>query len=389
MRVLDTAVGGDSVRRVVGGWPAVAVEHAINVGSAFNDRWLIYERGDNKRVSGHQHWLFAPFDDCSLTANADVKSYIEDPRISGIVYRTTWRSLETSSGVYNFDDAGLFTSNIVSALDRCQVLGKKLIVRCMAKVYTGNITDGAGAIPLPANLNVPDYIPADSATYGGTAFRGGIYPVYISATGVGWGAQFETTAVLNRWKALVTAACARFGSHPAFAGWIGPDESTRSCYNGSGYPAGLTFATTSAANRLIYAHDIATWGASKCWPVFNYVEGGTVDEQITEHRWIGQQAANVAFSDIFRMPEQASTLMQPAYWSAIANYLQPGRQILSHVDLLSMGANDSGLTARMIANARQSYRLGSNITAWYPYGVSVGGNAAYWAAIQAAIDATP
>lgn len=388
MRVLTTTLGGDGVRRPVGNWPSTTAEHAIHLGSSFSDRWLVYERGDNQRPTGHQHWLFAPFEDASLTANADVKSYIEDPRISGVVYRTNWRSLEPSFGVYNFDDGGSFTSNIVSALDRCQVLGKKLIVRVLAKVYTGNITDSAGAIPLPANLAVPDYIPSDSATYGGTSFRGGIYPVYLGGSGVGWGAQFENANVMARWKALVTAAYARFGKHPAFAGWIGPDESTRSAYNGSGYPAGISFATTRDANREIYLHDRTTWGADKCWPVINYIEGGTVDEQIAEQVLAATNGMNVAYSDTFRMPEQATTTMQPVYWNNIKTSLATERKVLVHVDGLSMGANDSGLAKRMIDNARQTYRLGASITAWYPFGVSVGGDPAYWAAIQAAIDAT-
>jgi hypothetical protein len=384
MRILNTTpILG--INTPEGGWP-INTGTAINLGTNFSNQWLCYEPVDNLRMIDHEHWIKCPYFNPSSLTHSDVASYLEDPRISGIVYLATWRAIETSFGVYDF-------TKIIAALNRCAILGKKMIVRVVCKVYYGNITDPGGAIPLPANLNVPDYLPLDSATYGGTSFRGGIYPVYLSGTGVGWGAQFETSNVLDRWKALVTAAGAAFGNHSAFYGWAGPDESTRSSYNGTALPAGHSFATVSSANRLIYQHDAITFGASKCWPVINYIDSekslsvANVDT-IAEQSWAAQQGYNIAFSDTYPMPETATIFMQPAYWNDIRAQMVTGRKVLSHVDLLSIGANDSGLSDRMKRCAIQTYRLGSDITAWHYFVSNSTDRAAYWAAQQAAIDAT-
>lgn len=381
--VLDTAVTG-GVRRPLGGWPSDA-GCAINLGTNFSDRWLCYAPEDNLRNLGHQHWIKAPYSNASL-AHADSASYLEDSRISGCVWTCTWRAMEPTQGTYSF-------AAMLAALDRCASLGKRMIVRVFAKVYTGNITDSDAAIPLAVNLAVPDYIPSDSATYGGAANRGGIYPVYLSGVGVGWGAHLDRAAVLERWKALVTAAKAAIGAHAAFAGWIGPDESSRSAYNGSGFPDGITFATVSATNRAIYQHDAATFGAANCWPCLNYIDStaslaAANDAAIGEQTWAAQQGYNIAFSDIYPVPEAATVSMQPVYWTDTRAQMTAGRHILSHVDLLSLGANDAGLPARMIRCATQSYRLGSDITAWHYFVSNSSDRAAYWAAQRAAIDVT-
>lgn len=385
MRVLETATAGDGVVKPVGGWPSNG-GCAINLGGNFSNRWLCYEPNDYLRRSGHQHWIKSPYNNVSSLTHADVASYLEDARISGIVWTVTWRALETSLGVYDF-------TKLTAALDRCAVLGKSLIVRVIAKVYTGNITDSGAAIPLAANLALPDYIPSNSGTYGGTSNRGGIYAVYLGGTGVGWGAQFENAAVMVRWKALVTAAKAAIGSHAAFAGWIGPDESTRSAWTGSALPAGLTFATVSAANREIYQHDATTFGADKCYPCVNYIDNTAAlssanDATIAEQTWAAQQGYNIAFSDVYPIPEAATVYMQPVYWNDVRASMTGGRKILSHVDLLSVTPNDSDLGARMLRNATQSYRLGSDITAWHYFTGNSTDRAAYWAAQKAAIDAT-
>lgn len=383
MMVLETEIV-DGVRRPLGGWPLNA-GCTLQLGGNFGNRWLCYAAEENRRNRGHEHWIKAPYNNASLT-HSDSASYLEDSRINGCVWLGTWRAMEPTQGGYNF-------TAMLAALDRCAALGKKMIVRVVAKVYTGNIADSESAIPLPANLAVPDYIPSDASTYGGTNNRGGIHPVYLSGNGVGWGAQFENAAVMARWKALVTAAKAVIGSHAAFAGWIGPDESTRSAYNGSGLPNGVTFATVSAANREIYQHDALTFGVSNAWPCINYIDSTASlatanDAVIAEQTWAAQQGYNIAFSDIYPVPEAATVFMQPVYWNDIRARMVGGRKILSHVDLLSLGANDSGLAARMMRCATQSYRLGSDITAWH-YFVSNGTDrAAYWAAQQAAIDAT-
>lgn len=385
MRVLETSsVGG--VQTPVGGWPNNGGT-AISLGSNFSNRWLCYEPNDNLRRAGHEHWIKYPYSSAlNALTHVDIASYLEDPRIGGIVYLPRWRLLETSLGVYDF-------TKVIAALDRCQALGKRMVIRVVCKVYSGNITDPVGAIPLAANLAIPDYIPADAGTYGGSAFRGGIYPVYIGGTGVGWGAQFETAAVMARWKALVTAAGFAFGSHPAFAGWTGPDESTRSAWNGSSLPAGVSFATVSAANREIYQHDAATFGASKCWPCINYVDSTETistanDAAIAEQTWAAQQGYNIAFSDTYPVPETATTFMQPVYWNDIRAQMTSGRQVMATVDNLSLGANDADLPQRMIRCARQTYRLGADITVWQYFTSDSVLRAAWWAAQQAAMDAT-
>ena len=385
MRVLETSsVGG--VQTPVGGWPTNGGT-AISLGANFSNRWLCYEPSDNLRRAGHEHWIKYPYASAqNPLTHGDIAAYLEDPRISGIVYLTRWRLLETSLGVYDF-------SKIITALDRCQSLGKRMAIRIVCKIYDGNITDPGGAIPVSTNLAIPDYIPADSATYGGSSFRGGIYPVYISGTGLGWGAQFENAAVMARWKALVTAAGAAFGSHPAFAGWTGPDESTRSAWNGSALPAGMSFATVSAANREIYQHDAATFGASKCWPAINYVDSTASlatanDATIAEQTWAAQQGYNIAFTDTYPIPETATVFMQPVYWNDIRAQLASGRQIMATVDNLSLGANDADLPQRMIRCARQTYRLGADITVWQYFTGDSALRAAWWAAQQAAMDAT-
>jgi hypothetical protein len=385
MRVIETSIAGDGVRKPVGAWPSNSGS-AINLGTNFSNRWLCYEPSDNLRRAGHQHWIKGPYFNVSSLTHGDVASYLEDPRISGIVWLATWRALETSQGVYNF-------TAMLAALDRCSALGKQMIVRVVAKVYTGNITDSGAAIPLAANLSVPNYIPSDSGTYGGTANRGGIHAVYLGGAGVGWGAQFESAAVMVRWKALVTAAKAAIGNHAAFAGWIGPDESTRSAWTGSALPAGLTFATVSAANREIYQHDATTFGADKCYPCINYIDSTATisaanDATIAEQTWAAQQGYNIAFSDIYPIPDRATTFMQPVYWNDVRAQMANDRKIISHVDLLSVTPNDSDLSARMMRCATQSYRLGSDITAWHYFVSNSTDRSAYWAAQTAAMDAT-
>src|SRR5690606_9598903 len=134
-------------------------------------------------------------------------------------------------------------------------------------------------------------------------------------------------------------------------------------------------------------------GASLCYPCLNYIDStaslatandATIDEQI----WAAEQGYNIAFSDIYPMPETATIFMQPVYWNDIRASMASGRKILSHVDLLSLGSNDSGLSARMMRCATQSYRLGSDITAWHYFVSDSADRAVYWAALQAAMDAT-
>lgn len=383
MQVIESeVVGGD--RKPVGGFPSEN-SMALFVGSNFSNRFLCYEESDNQKRAGHENWILAPYRSSNVLSS-DVLPYLENEQISGIVWTVLWRTLEPTEGSYSW-------TLLDSLLSKCQELGKKCIVRVFAKTYSGGFSDPAGAIPVAGNMAVPDYIASDNATYGGAAFRGGIYPVYLSGSPVGWGAQFENTAVLNRWKALVSAARARIGGNEAFHGWIGPDESTRSAWTGSALPSGISFATVSAANREIYEHDLSEFGAAKCWPCINYIDNTATpatanDQTIAEQVWAAQQGLNVAYSDTFPMPDTANAFMQPVYWSDVRASMASGRKILVHVDGLSLGANDSGLTSRMYRCAIQTYRLGADITAWAYWSSNSTDRAAYWAAQLEAMSST-
>lgn len=363
--------------RPIGGYPQDNTT-ALYLGANFSNRFLCYTESDARRRTEHEHWIMAPYRDSWVLHPTEVDPYLTSDQIRGIVWTATWRALEPTEGGYDW-------TQLIRTLDRCQELGKRAIIRVFAKTYSGGFSDPAGAIPSSGNLPVPDYIPSNPATYGGAAYRGGIYPVYLGGSPVGWGALFERAAVMMRWKALVTAAAAAIGNHPAFAGWIGPDESTRSAWNGSGLPAEISFATVSAANREIYQHDIATWGSGKCWPCINYIDNLATpavanDQTIAEQVWAAQQGANIAYSDTFPMPETANAFMQPVYWSDIRASMVAGRQILVHIDGLSLGANDAGLTNRMYRCALQTYRLGADITAWAYHSSNPADRAVYWAA---------
>lgn len=350
------------------------------MGANQSNRWLCYTEYDNLRRAAHQHWYVTTYDNASLTNPAETL-YLLDSRIQGVVWRCNWAAFEASLGVYDF-------LTLTSALQRASLAGKQLVARLWCKTYYGYDNPGG---TIPTYLNIPAYIATDNATYGGAAFRGGIYPVYLSGAASGWGPFFETPAVMTRMKALLTAMAAAVQASPyysAFAGISAPDESTRSAYNGSGLPAPITEAATTQANKDIYTHCASVFGADKVWPVINYVdsENSIATANVNTRAladWSVAQGYNFSFSDVFRIPSQVAS-SQPVYWMnrpAVAT----GRKVMVTIDQLSHGADDAGLTAREIENAQQSYRLGADITAWFPYPA---GGANYWTAIKAAIDAT-
>lgn len=375
MIVIPTALT-DGVLRPTGPYPA-----DLDVSVCNGDQVLCYSHADNVRPLGHQHWLMAPYINASLAAGSEVGEMFLDHRIEGIVWLTNWQSCEPTFNNYNFFSLGI-------QLDRAKALGKKLIVRCYAKTYSGAFTDPAGALPTP--LAVPDYIPLDPMTYGGSAYRGGLYKVHQGTpTPVGWGTAFENANVRARWKALVTAVHANFGGHPALAGWIGPDESARSAWDGSSLPSGMSASTVVAANKDIWTHDASTFGAALVWPCINYIDSTdtlSVANQtaIDLQAWAAAQGMNIAISDTIRVPEMVDRFLQPVYYSTPRSDMASGRKTLVHVDYLSLGAVDAGLTQRIIDSARQTYRLRADITAWNPRPNVAG----YWEAQKAAIDAT-
>jgi len=363
--------------------PSTPLEVNSEISVCNGQYFLSYAWKDSQRPSGHQHWMLAPFKTASLL-NSEIAPIIEDARISGVIWTMDWRQAETSFGIYNF-------TSLINQLNRCSVLGKKLILRMFCKTYSGSFTDPVGA--LPTTLAIPDYIPLNHSTYGGTAFRGGIYPVYLSGTAVGWGPMLENDAVRSRWRLMVEAIKSAVGNHPAFAGFIGPDESARSAWTGSALPVGMTSSSVIAANKDMWSHAAAHFGYDKTWPVVNYIDGTestsiNIQNVIDTQSWVSASGMNVALSDTYLVPSKVTQFLQPVYYSTPRKDMSPGRKTLVHIDLLSLGAVDAGLNQRMIDLAKQTYRLGADITAWNPYTVGGGGSASYWTAMQAAIDAT-
>lgn len=378
MKCIDNVLGQDGVYR-----PSLPLPEDLHMSMANGPRTLCYSFPDMIRKQGHEHWVMTHYKNAQM--NSEYIPIMDNPRVKGVVYLTDWRLIETSEGVYD-------TAPLVSILDYMHARGKKVIFRCLAKTYAGTVTDPVGA--LPQTLAIPDYIVLDHATYGGDPYRGGIHKVFLIENSVyvhkGWGAQFENSAVLNKWNAMVTAVGAVIKTHPAFKGWIGPDESTRSALSGSGLPPGVTLATVTAANKAIWQHDVEVYGSGRVWPVINYLDttgpnAEAIQSVIDLQSWAVQNGMNVAVSDTYILPDRFSQFTQPVYYSTPRQDLQQGRATLVHVDYLSL-FTPSGYTMneRMRKCALQTYRLGADITVWNPWPP----DPSVWPAQQLAIDAT-
>lgn len=345
-------------------------------------------KGCYKRPAGAQHWILAPWKNASLSGNPEINQAILDPLFSGIELTTDWKSLESSFGVYTLDWIG-------RQLDFLQGIGKQAILRIFVKEYSGAYTDVAGMTPTMHCL--PAYITSDPATYGGEAQRGGLYRVCLGNP-VGWGATLEQPYVRERLKALLNEIAKRYGTHPALKGISAPDESVRSAWNAQtgGMPPGVDATSVAAANRDIYAYIAGVFGAAKSFPIINGVDGydplfTTIQNTLNLQSWAVGSGMNLGFSDTF---VDADWHVQPSYFGLPRLDMAPGRQILGHVDLMSLGADDATLPDRMLGMARQNYWLmggatgNPGIIAWNIHPTSANGSPNYLAAQRYAIQAT-
>ncbi|MDN5752329.1 MAG: hypothetical protein L0H15_03480 [Nitrosospira sp.] len=273
----------------------------------------------------------------------------------GILYTVAWLDMESAQGVYDF-------STIITALDYAASKGKNVIVRIFYKTYVA-----AHPKPLPA------YILSDHATYGGSPTSGGLLPNQFSA----WTPRMHNAAVMARFKALVSAMADVIGSHPALQG-ISVDESAWSLTSASGtWPvAGLTAQDTTNTHREISAHLKACFPDKEVYVFCNYFEGNNAATCLENLRWYVAQGYLPAITDTFRRPENNASIQptDPAYPMAA--------KTLMDVEWMSTGADDSGLTERMIQNAMEHARCGAHISAWMARG---GATSNYWVAMKNAM----
>lgn len=379
--------------------------------------YISYTANDRLRKKGHQHWMLAPFlnsyaggsaADGSNSGANEVSNVLEDPRISGIVWTVNWKQIETAFNVYDM-------TAILRILRRCAYLKKKCIIRGFDKTYSGAFLNTPGVAP--TTINVPTYLTLDPGTYGtgvtgDPTFRGGLYLVYQSGVAVGWGAFLENDNTRARWKAMVAYIAAQLAlpqnalAASAFAGWAGPDESTRSAYDGSGLPAGMTAATIAAANRDIYLNDFTCFGnALLCWPHINYIDN--LDTRLAsnafaqgEQAWVASQGMNNAVTDVYVLPTSGKADIQPVYQTTPRTDLAKtgtnpatggqGAATSITIDALSsLGAYNAGTAAAItLANGIQANCMGADLTVWNPLTATAGGNAdaRWWPAMQDAID---
>lgn len=342
--------------------PDSAPPSSWDIGVFNGQKYIWWERSDRLRRAGHQHWIITG----SSFAYLGDTQYYAQPLLdtSGVVYIVKWNDWETAQGVYA-------VAAMQSALDYCAARGKKLIIRFVWKSY-----QDAAAVPAPA------YVVADPATYGGDPGKGGLRRVYSDTAPIGWGARLENAALLARFKAAISAF-GQFKTHFAFAGFMF-DESTWSCFAVSAMPDGLTKEIILSAVKDYYAHAASVFAGYDVYPNVNYVEGEAsegIEVLYQEARdlsaWCIAHGMRRGITDTYPQPRALSRFMQPVY--AIP---PDATTTLVHVDYLSMGNDDAGLTQRMIDCATQTARIGADITVWYVKG---GAASNWWAAAKNAM----
>lgn len=321
--------------------------------------FLSYNAEDNLRRPGHRHFILAPWLNAYLGPDGPLSAMLTDERISGVVFTTSWETLEPQRGVYKL-------GVIVNAVQRCRALGKRLILRIFAKNYY-----------LGASPALPGYI---------RAMIGATYPVYLNGCAVGIGAMFENDLVRDRWSKLISRLASRFASIGTVIGIVAPDESARSAWNGFDLPTGMVSGSVMSVNEAMWQQQAALFGARRTMPCVNFVDGYESQAGANANARALQTAMiasgmSIAVSDTFALPEAMSQYLQPVYFQMPPPGMTSTGNVLVHVDDLSLGAIDDTLDARMQANAIQTYRLGATITAW-------SAQADYWPAMQRAIDAT-
>ncbi|MEP6879001.1 MAG: hypothetical protein ABI865_09145 [Nitrosospira sp.] len=303
----------------------------------------------------HQNWIKLASMDAPLSNGT---SYYHQGVLDtdGILYLASWRHMEPSEGVYDF-------ANLLQSLNYAASHGKKIIIRVFYKNYYGSTK------PLPS------YITNNPTTYGGTGTTGGLRINTFGATC--YTPRFDNAALTVRFKALITAMAAAVGSHSALQG-VSPDESAWSLGGlWNAYAAeGLTAAQVRLSHREKCLHFQSCFPTKEVYPFYNYCDGSNTAETIAELNWSLGQGMLAGISDTHRLPEMISGI-QPV----ITAYPMPVKT-LQCVDLLSYGADDSGLTERMLKNARETARYGADITCWHAEG---GVSSNFWAAAKNAM----
>jgi len=339
------------------GSPVVSVNTTLD--------YLSYNANDNLRVPGHRHFMLAPWQDAYI-GGGQLYPILADPLLSGIVLTTTWRTLEPSKGTYDL-------TVIKNAVATCKALDRDLILRIFDKNYY-----------VGAKLPYPDYV---------GAMANATYPVYQGGHAVGTGAMLENPEVRRRWKMLQAVIAAAFAFEPCLVAVIGPDESARSAWNGSGLPAGVTMEAVVESNMDVWSHCRDLFGASRTMPCINYVDG-TETQAVTNAAsrmllsWAVAEGMSIAVSDAFDLPRQMSQYLQPPYFDLPHPDQAPGTLVVGHVDQMSLKVPADGsmtLDQVMVSDAVATYRLGCNVTAW---NVNPNGGPEIWASQKRAIQST-
>lgn len=358
-------VGG--VLAPTGGFPE-NVGESVCIGPGY----VFYPKNADSRKPGHQHWMMPD----SYSAAIHTVYYAQCVAdTQGVIYPVRWGNLETAEGVYDF-------SAILTALNYCAANGKKMIIRFFWKTYTD-----ANDPPLqggsPAAKPVPDYIKTAFGTYGGVSGSGGMRRAYVGASFAGWAARLEQSAVNAKFRAFLAALVSATSGHSALQGYMF-DESTWGSHDGSDMPGDLTETQVEDTMRNLYSYLVSIGGSKELYPNVNYLEGTSSLETMYQKaidlkNWCKSIGMKVGVTDTYRIPDMATRFLQPVYRD-----LPDTSKTVVHVDFLSTGADDATLAFRMLGNARQSARLGANITAWYTRG---GASSNYWAAAKFAMAA--
>ena len=307
------------------------------------------------RRTGHKNYVLLDSADISLSAGA---SYYHGAVLDtqGIVASYTWKGLAPAQGVYTF-------TNPVKTLNYAQSYGKSVILRFFYKNYAG--------VP---ELRLPDYITSDHITYGGSVGHGGLRPNAIG----GYTPRFDHPQLMAHFKDMITALAAEIADHPALQG-VGFDESAWSFANtwGTGETVGLTAAQVRAAHREMSLHLQSCFPGKEIYPFYNYCDGSTATQVLDELRWSWTQGMLASITDTHRYTD-----MSHAFQPVMPAYPINGVKTIMCVDHMSTGNNDSGVTERMLENARTTALRGADITAWYIRG---GASSAWWTAVKNAI----
>lgn len=130
------------------------------------------------------------------------------------------------------------------------------------------------------------------------------------------------------------------------------------------------------AHKEICLHFQTCFPGKEIYPLINYCDFSTGAEVLTLLQWSVANGFLVGMTDTFRLPEQIASI-QP-----VSTAYPTSTKTIMYVDYQSTGANDLGLTERMLENARECARNRADITVWYTRG---GASSTYWAAAKNAM----